>query len=64
MKIDDYDRMIEMANKDLKDAKDMRDYYYMKLSQIEIEVHKSEDFVKDIENTIAYYKGLRDNAMR
>ena len=63
MKIDDYDRMIEMANKDLEDAKYRRDYWYMKSLEIAAKLQESEDFVMAIESTIAYYKGLRDNAL-
>ena len=63
MKVYDYDRMIKMANKDLKDAKYQRDYWYMKSLEITAKLQKFEDLVKDIENTIAYYKGLRENAM-
>ena len=63
MKIDDYDLMIEKATEDLKDEKYQRDYWYMKMSETIGELKKADDFVKNIENTIAYYKGLRENAI-
>lgn len=63
MKIEDYDLMIEKANEDLKRAKDQRDYWYLKMSETISELKNADDFVKSIENTIAYYKGLRENAL-
>ena len=63
MNFDNYELMIEKATEDLKDAKYQRDYWYMKMSETISELKKADDFVKNIENTIAYYKGLRENAL-
>jgi multidrug resistance efflux pump len=63
MTVDEYDVMIESAKEDLRKAKDGLNVARQELSEAIRNLKEADQLVDAIQNTIAYYQELRENAL-
>ena len=63
MTVDEYDVMIESAKEDLRKAKDGVNQARHEMSEAISNLKEADQLVDAIQNTIAYYQELRENAL-
>ena len=63
MTVEDYDVMIESAKEDLRKAKDGLNLARQEMNEAIRNLKEVDQLVDTIQNTIAYYQELRENAL-